>query len=393
MRITFSINLILLLLISTAAMGQKKFENVPGVVVDHSKQETGIYFGSPSIVILPNGHYLATHDYFGPTVKGNLKLNETIVFSSDDRGESWKKLAFLEDSYWSNLFYHKGAVYLMGTSKEYGNLVIRKSNDNGKTWSSPSDKKHGLLRDDFEYHTAPVPIVIMDEHIFRAVEVRSPPYGWGINFEALVVSASIDADLLDADSWRTSNRIHYNQEWFGSAWLEGNIVGTPEGKLVNIMRVDNREHGGKAAVLSFDHNTNHLSFDPQQGFINFPGGSKKFTIRYDAESKRYWTLSNHIRDFGFNPGSTRNCLALCSSPDLLNWTVHKEVLYNPDVSNHGFQYVDWQYDGKDIIALSRTAFDDGFGGAHNNHDANFITFHRIKDFRYMVSQIIATYSN
>jgi len=385
------LNFIVFFLISIVVSGQEKIEKVPGVIVDHSKQETGIYFGSPSIIALPNGQYLATHDYFGPGTKG--KVNETAVFKSNDKGLTWEKVTVLKDSYWSNLFYHKGAVYLMGTSREYGNLVIRKSEDEGKTWSNPSDKKNGLLRDDFQYHTAPVPIAILHGRIFRAVEVRSPAYGWGINFEALVVSAPIDADLLDADSWKVSNRIHYNQDWLGSAWLEGNIVKTPDNRLVNIMRVDNKERNGTAAILHYDEKTENLTFDSEEGFIHFPGGSKKFTIRYDDESERYWVLSNFIRDFGYNPGSTRNCLALCSSADLLNWTVHEEVLYNPDVAKHGFQYVDWQFDGADIIALSRTAFEDGFGGAHNNHDANYITFHRVKDFRQKISKIIATYHN
>jgi hypothetical protein len=43
--------------------------------------------------------------------------------------------------------------------------------------------------------------------------------------------------------------------------------------------------------------------------------------------------------------------------------------------------VDWQYDGEDLIAVCRTAYDDGQGGARNNHDANFLTFHRWKNFR------------
>jgi len=35
----------------------------------------------------------------------------------------------------------------------------------------------------------------------------------------------------------------------------------------------------------------------------------------------------------------------------------------------------------DIIAACRTAYDDGLGGANNYHDANFLTFHRIVNFR------------
>ncbi len=34
-----------------------------------------------------------------------------------------------------------------------------------------------------------------------------------------------------------------------------------------------------------------------------------------------------------------------------------------------------------MIALSRTAYDDGLGGAHSQHDANFITFQRFQNFR------------
>ncbi len=42
----------------------------------------------------------------------------------------------------------------------------------------------------------------------------------------------------------------------------------------------------------------------------------------------------------------------------------------------GFQYVDWLFDGDDLIFVSRTAYN----GAHNYHDANHLTFHRVKNF-------------
>jgi len=383
--------LFICLIASSTGWAQEYSQAVPGVVVDYSKPTSGIYLGSPSILILPDGNYLASHDYFGAGLKG--KANTTAVFRSTDKGESWEKITVLEDSYWSNLFYHKDAVYLMGTSREYGNLVIRKSVDKGKTWSFPTDEKSGLLRDDFEYHTAPMPMAFHNGRIFRAMEVRSPAYGWGVNFEALVVSAPVDADLLDATNWTVSNRIHFNQDWLGSAWLEGNIIVNPEDKLLNIMRVENKDSGANVAVLSYDEKSNRLEFNPDTDFMKFPGGSKKFTIRYDEESNLYWTLSNHVRDFGFNAASTRNCLTLSSSPDLFNWTVHEEILYHPDVSKHGFQYADWQFDGSDIVSLVRTAFDDEFGGASNNHDANYMTFHRISDFRTKAAKRIATYQN
>ena len=43
----------------------------------------------------------------------------------------------------------------------------------------------------------------------------------------------------------------------------------------------------------------------------------------------------------------------------------------------GFQYAGWQFAGANIPYVLRTAYD----GAHNYHDSNRITFHRVKDFR------------
>lgn len=84
---------------------------------------------------------------------------------------------------------------------------------------------------------------------------------------------------------------------------------------------------------------------------------------------------------GVKPASVRNTLALISSPDLRTWEQRVIVLYHPDTAKHGFQYVDWQFEGADIIAACRTAHDDSEGGAHNHHDANFLTFHRWTNFR------------
>jgi hypothetical protein len=82
-----------------------------------------------------------------------------------------------------------------------------------------------------------------------------------------------------------------------------------------------------------------------------------------------------------SPVAYRNKLVLTSSTDLRNWRVESSLLQHADADRHAWQYVDWQFDGDDMIYVSRTAFDDGLGGAHTAHDANYLTFHRIVDFR------------
>ncbi|MDX1286218.1 MAG: hypothetical protein R3182_14460, partial [Draconibacterium sp.] len=108
----------------------------------------------------------------------------------------------------------------------------------------------------------------------------------------------------------------------------------------------------------------------------------KFSIRYHEKSELYWTICSMVTEeyAHMDAAKVRNKLVLKSSPDLKNWTINKELLYHPDVEKHGFQYIAWQFEGDDIIFLSRTAYDDKYGGAHNYHDANYITFHRIKNF-------------
>jgi hypothetical protein len=72
---------------------------------------------------------------------------------------------------------------------------------------------------------------------------------------------------------------------------------------------------------------------------------------------------------------------LMRSGNLRDWEMRAILLQHPDTKAHGFQYPDWQFDGADIIAAVRTAFDDNEAGAHNAHDANYLTFHRIEGFR------------
>ncbi len=360
----------------------------PGVVIDHCPQTTGQYIGSPSIAILPDGRYVASHDFFGPN-SGQRTGALSRVFQSRDRGKTWRMVSEVQPAFWSTLFVHKGALYMIGTTYEYGNAVIRRSTDGGATWTTPADEKTGLLLRG-QYHCAPQPVTIHDGRLWRAMEDAEAGGGWGDRFRAFMMSAPVDADLLDAASWTSSNHLGRDASWLDGkfrAWLEGNAVVLPDGSVVDMLRVDVPQ-GGLAAVIRISADGKTATFDPATGFIPFPGGAKKFVIRYDAKSRLYWALSNYVPEKHKGPraASIRNTLALMTSPDAMHWTVRSTILYHPDTEKHGFQYPDWQFDGKDIVAAVRTAFDDEAGGAHNAHDANFLTFHRIKNFRKLASK-------
>ncbi|MCE1199428.1 MAG: glycoside hydrolase [Marinilabiliales bacterium] len=364
-------------------------KRVPGRVVDYLPASGKVYIGSPSLAILPDGSYVASHDYFGPASTEGTKAKSSI-FHSQNRGRTWTKIADMDGQFWSNLFVHKKVLYLMGTWKHHGNLIIRRSTDGGHSWTEPVDSTCGLLREG-EYHTAPMPMVEHNGRIYRAVENATSTYKeWGIRYSAMIFSASADADLLKASSWTASNALSYDKGYldgkFGG-WLEGNAVVTPDGDLIDFLRIANSDPGkDMAAIVQFGKEGTHGTFDPTSGFFDFVGGSRKFSIRFDPVTRLYWTLSNQILpQFSNLPaGKVRNKMVLQCSSDLRHWRIVRDLLYHPDVVKHGFQYVDWQFEGHDILYVCRTAFDDKFGGADNYHNANYMTFHRIRNFRKWV---------
>jgi hypothetical protein len=369
----------------------------PGRVVNHVRPDVGLYIGSPSLAILSDGTYVASHDLFGPASNEHISAT-TLVFRSEDRGESWEQVANIEPAFWSNLFVHDNqdgrgaALYLMGPTHHHGLLVIRRSDDGGRTWTEPRDATTGLITDYGQYHTAPMPMVVHRGRIWRAVEDATSSTRWGWRYNPIMMSAPAGADLLRRDSWNFSRVCRQSRDWmdgrFGG-WLEGNAVVLPDGSMGDILRVAYAP-GGKAALVALEEDGITLSFSPESGFINLPGGTTKFSIRRDPLSldsqSVYWTLANAVppRHGKDKPdhGMIRNTLVLLRSTDLKTWEPRYVPLWHQDVHNHAFQYVDWLFDGEDLVVVSRTAWEDDFGGAHSEHDANFLTFHRIEGFRH-----------
>jgi hypothetical protein len=237
-----------------------------------------------------------------------------------------------------------------------------------------------------------MPVLVHGGRLWRAVEDASGGKEWGKRYMAMMASVPEDADLLDRGSWTFSNAIPRDPSWLDGSftgWLEGNAVATADGRVLDILRVAAGPIE-KAAIVSISADGTAASFDPASGFIDLPGAATKFTIRRDprtespGEQPVWWTLSNAVPPAAVvekDRSRIRNTLCLLRSEDLRAWEVMSVVLHHADRMRHGFQYVDWLFDGDDLVAVSRTACDDAEGGARGFHDANYLTFHRVQDFR------------
>jgi hypothetical protein len=367
--------------VPTARADMPVGDKVPGVVVAHSPAKSGKYIGSAGIALLGDGTLLAKHDEFGPKSTEHRSA-VTRVFRSQDAGKSWRAIVKIDGLFWSNIFEHCGVVYMIGTHHHHGALVVYRSTDGGESWSTPKDGKSGLIRSG-SFHTAPVPVVIHNNRLWRAFEDADGGGGWGERYRPRVMSIPVDGDLLDADQWTITNPIERDGGWLGGDFwcvLEGNVVVDRDGIVRNILR-SNLDSTAAVTTTSADGKTETIdaAFDRTM----LPGASKKLLIRWDEPSQLYWALSNPAppNTPEKETASFRNSLVLFSSPDLRKWTKRCVLLHHPDKGLRAFQYPDWIIDGEDLLVASRTAYDDGLGGAHRAHDANYLTFHRFPKFR------------
>ncbi|MEE4194741.1 MAG: sialidase family protein [Anaerolineae bacterium] len=365
--------------------------------VKYQPERTQTYLGSPSLLRLPDGALLASHDYFGKGCPRNHEGEESLtsIYRSEDDGATWQNITHLMNCYWSTLFLLQDAVYILGVSQQYGSIVIRRSEDGGFTWTHPADEKSGLLfrggyfHEPPNYHCAPVPVLRWNGRIYKGFEDLDP-LQHGPGFQACVISASEDADLLDAASWIMSNKLRFDPAWIPDAlghpaqpgWLEGNLVAGSDGQLWNILRFKSAPSCDVAAMVRVSKDGSQLQFDPQEGFIDFPGGETKFTIRYDPQTQVYLSLVNNNTAPGWP--NQRNVLSLSVSKNLRDWQVVTTLMSDDSglsqedsIRLTGFQYVDWQFDGDDIIYLVRAAY----RGAIRYHDANYIIYRVLKNFR------------
>lgn len=349
---------------------------------DKAYSFSGNYICSPSILRHPSGTLFTSMDIFGHSTPQNL----TLIFRSDDDGKTWHYVTELMPCFWAKLFLHKGDIYVLSCSTEYGDLLIGKTSDCGKTFEAPTVLLRGGCKTNCDgIHKNPQNVVKYKGRIYETLEWGS----WHNYYHAvMVMSCDENADLLDASNWSITPPVKYNPDWEGVAVgnsagnIEGTLVVAPNGKLYNIMRYDTTQTDikyGKILAYEVDDKNPDAPLKYSHA-IDFPANLSKFMIKKDEVSGKYITLATRITEP--EKFTARNLLTLMVSDDLEHWEVAEDIIdkRNEDHQKVGLQYVDFEIEGDDIIFLCRTAMNN----ANDYHNTNYQTFHKIKDFRKLI---------
>ncbi len=361
---------------------------VEGTVINylHPHDDRYAYSGhalcSPNLIRLPSGKLLASMDVYA----GGSVQTLTLLFKSTDRGETWHYVCDLIPLFWGGMFWHRDRLYMLGCSTEFGDVVIGASDDEGETWTAPSHLFAGTCTVGDGWEQSPMPVVHHNGRIHIAMEYA----GRNINRRATILSADENDDLLDPASWHATLPFLAPPEHLGipgsrlECFAEGNIYVSPEGELRSMWRVDADgvdPLDGHAAVLRI----NEKDPDAPMEFLHYAsvpvGFNNKFMMRYD-EVSGYYVMIGNLWTNSRNRWQ-RNVLALMCSKDSEHWTVCSRIIdrEHEQLFEVGFQYPSFVFDGDDILLQVRTATN----GAHNFHDANYSTFHIIRNFRTLLA--------
>ena len=324
--------------------------DIPGTVVNylHPDDEeyafSGRYLCSPSLLRLENGDLLASMDLYASGAPQNL----TLIYISHDNGATWEHHSEIFPCFWGKMFLAGGKLYMLGCSTEYGDVLIGRSDDNGKSWTKPTVILRGCAHPrQVGWHRAPMPVLIKDGRIMTDIQ-----YGaWSEKvFCDAVLSAPADCDLLDAENWVCTELFDAREHisplperiWGG---IEGNVILTPDGRIIDFLRFADRN----ALILGYDPKEPEKELTLEK-VIDFPATASKFNIVFDEASGRYYAIVSYALD---EPLTKRNLLSLICSEDLTEWKLCRHLIdrRDDDPKLVGFQYVDFFIEGNDILFL------------------------------------------
>ena len=364
------------------------------------------YVEGPGLVRLKDGVLVAVV----PVVPRNewsaarrATQSRTHVLRSGDGGKTWSQTSELP--YYSAVpWLHEDALYLFankgGTKSRNDDLLLLKSADGGKTWSEPVTLFVGHF---WNCHTG---MVQRDGKLYWALD----DLALGNKRGPRVLAGDLSGDPMKPSAWRLSEPVPFpgvpeamtNPKFdkLTSQYLEPNVIEL-HGKLRVLATVKPKRQStaGLAAVFDVSDTDGKLDLKFAQ-FYPMPGGQLKFCVIWDEVSKMFWATANlvvdgqgafdwfragekrgNVRYASGLGGNDRRFLMLQYSVDGLNWFQAGCVAQAAKISQ-SFMYARPVIDGDDLAIIARSSIH-----APNQHDADYATFHRVKNFRSLALKL------
>ena len=171
-------------------------------------------------------------------------------------------------------------------------------------------------------------------------------------------------------------------------------------RVLATVKPNRQSTAGLCAVFDVSDDGRKLELEFTQ-YYPMPGGQLKFCVIWDDVSQMFWATANLVVDSqgvfdwweagqrrgnfageGRIGGNDRRFLMLLYSLEGLSWFQAGCVAQAEKISQ-SFMYARPVIDGNDLAIISRSSVD-----APNQHDADFATFHRVRDFRRLVLKLV-----
>jgi hypothetical protein len=330
--------------------------------------------------------------------------SRTHIVRSDDGGKTWQPVTELP-YYSAAPFVYRGTLYLFankgGIQYRNDDLLLLRSRDGGKTWSDPVTLFKGHF---WNCHTG---MVIRDARLYWAVD----DLALGSKRGPRVVTGDLKDDPMNAAAWRISDPVPFpgipdslvNPAFkdLSSQYLEPNVIDV-QGQLhvLATVKPNHQATAGLCAVFNVHDDGARCDLHFSQ-YHPMPGGQLKFCIIRDDVSKLFWATANLVVDDrgtfdwweagvkrgnfagqGRIGGNDRRLLMLLYSLDGFNWFQAGCIAQAAKISQ-SFMYARPVIDGADLAIIARSSVH-----APNQHDADFATFHRVRDFRRLALNLV-----
>lgn len=324
-----------------------------------------------------------------------LTQSTTHILKSADGGKTWQ--ALVELPFYSAVpWTHRGTLFLFANkpgppTARNEDLLILRSSDGGKTWSEPVTLFKGNY---WNCHTA---MVQRENRLYWAID----DLALGSKRGPRLVAGDLSGEALNPKSWRISEPVKFPgapKEMFDAKfatqsdqYLEPNVIEVNGHlRVLSTVKIKRQTTGNVCAVLDASDNGAKLDLKFSR-YNSMPGGNLKFCVLWDDASKLFWATSNlpadsentvHVKQDNFRGSAgDRRFLMLHYSLDALNWFPAGCIAAAPKLSQ-SFMYARPVIDGNDLAIICRSSVN-----APNQHDADYATFHRVRNFRKLAMNL------